>query len=114
MNNTSEHVVVVDFSVSADEEDQALHEIAEYIDSFLSKQPGFIVSTLHKGLEPGSILHYARWRSETDFNRAAQAAQSHPELPRMRSFNPHGRGFTPCRSFGDLDLIERIGIAPGD
>ena len=114
MHNPSEHVVVVDFSVSPDEEDQALHEIAEYIDSFLSKQSGFIVSTLHKGLEPGSILHYARWHSEADFNRAAQAAQSHPDLPRMRSFKPRGRGFTPWHSFGDLDLVERDAIAPDD
>ncbi len=94
-----DHYVVVDFQVEESLQDAALEMIAGYVDSFLSRQPGFKRSTLHKGKDGCSIVHYAQWQSEEHFLAAGAKAQDHPDLPRLRQFNPRGRGFISWRTF---------------
>lgn len=101
MTEEQSHFVVVDFEVEPGEQDEALAKIGDYVASFLSQQPGFVRSTLHKGLDGRSIVHYAKWRCEDDFKRAGEKAQSHPDLPALLAYNPSGRGFTSWRTFGD-------------
>ncbi len=95
-----DHFVVVDFQVEEDAQDVALELIAGYVENFLSRQPGFTRSTLLKGNDGCSIVHYAQWESEQDFLAAGAKAQNHPDLPRLREFNPRGRGFSSWRKFG--------------
>jgi len=99
MAEATEHHVVVEFEAEAKEQDRALALIGAYVADFLSRQPGFIDSTLLKGKDGRSIVHHARWRSEADFQRAGERAQSHPDLPALRAYEPRGRGFSPWRRF---------------
>jgi heme-degrading monooxygenase HmoA len=93
------HYVIVEFTVEPDQQERALKMIGDYVAGFLSQQPGFLESTLHRGNDGTSIVHVARWQSEADFKRAGEKAQSHPDLPAMRAFEPRGRGFTAYRRF---------------
>jgi len=101
MTDQQPHFVVVDFEVEPGEQDAALRLISEYVESFLSQQPGFVRSALHKGLDGVSLVHYAQWQSEDDFKRAGEKAQTHPDLPALLAFQPRGRGFTTWRTFGE-------------
>jgi heme-degrading monooxygenase HmoA len=96
-----QHFVVVDFDVEAGKQEEALALIGDYVASFLSQQPGFIHSVLHRGLDGSSIVHYAQWRSEQDFKQAGEKARAHPDLPALLAYNPRGRGFTSWRTFGE-------------
>ena len=94
-----EHIVIVTFETTAENQNEALEKIGAYIDTFLSRQPGFLGSQLHRGLDGQSLVHYARWRSEADFQAAGSKARLHPELPALMAFNPSGRGYQVWASY---------------
>ncbi len=94
-----EHIVVVTFETTPENQDEALEKIGAYIDSFLSRQPGFLGSQLHRGLDGTSLVHYARWRSEADFQAAGEKARAHPDLPALRLYKPAGRGYAVWQSY---------------
>jgi heme-degrading monooxygenase HmoA len=89
----SEHIVVVFFETTPENQEEALEKIGAYIDSFLSRQPGFLGSQLHRGLDGTSLVHYARWRSEEDFQAAGVLAREHPDMPALMAYKPSGRGY---------------------
>lgn len=89
-----EHIVIVSFETTPENQAEALEKIGAYVDSFLSRQPGFIGSQLHRGLDGTTLVHYARWRSEADFQAAGEKARVHPDLPALRLYKPSGRGYS--------------------
>jgi heme-degrading monooxygenase HmoA len=95
----TQHHVIVEFTTEPADQERALQMIGDYVASFLSRQPGFVASVLHRGNDGTSIVHYATWESEADFKRAGEKAQAHPDLPALRAFRPQGRGFTAYRRF---------------
>lgn len=99
MTEAGEHHVVVEFEADPAEQQRALERIGAYVESFLSRQPGFIASTLLAGTDGRSIVHHARWQSEAHFQRAGEQARSHPDLPALRAYAPRGRGFSAWRHF---------------
>lgn len=99
MNDSTDHIVIVNFTTTPEEQAAALEKISDYVATFLSQQPGFITSTLHRGLDGTSIVHHARWISEDHFKRAGALAQNHPDLPLLRKWQPQGRGFRVWKRF---------------
>ena len=99
MSEQSPHTVIVTFQVAAGAQAEALHDIAAYVERFLSKQPGFIESTLHEGLDGTSIVHYAQWTSEEAFSKVGETARQQPEFPKLMKYQPTGRGYTTHRNF---------------
>ena len=93
------HIVIVTFETDAAAQDAALAAIGAYVGAFLSQQPGFVASRLHRGLDGRSIVHYAKWESEAAFKAAAEKARSHPDLPALLAYKPSGRGYTLWKSF---------------
>jgi heme-degrading monooxygenase HmoA len=89
-----EHIVIVTFQTTAENQTEALEKIGAYVAGFLSRQPGFIGSELHRGLDGTSIVHRARWTCESDFAAAGKLARSHPDLPALMAYQPQGRGYT--------------------
>ncbi len=96
---TAEHIVIVTFEVDPAAQDVALEAIGAYVGTFLSQQPGFVESVLHRGLDGGSIVHYAKWESEAAFKAAGVKARLHPDLPALLAYKPSGRGYTAWKSF---------------
>ena len=95
----AEHIVIVNFEVEPGAQDEALNNIGAYVGSFLSQQPGFIESYLHQGLDGHSIVHYARWQSEADFQAAGEKARQHPDMPALMAYKPSGRGFRVWKTY---------------
>ena len=81
-------IVVVTFATTLDNHGEALQVLDEYIDTFLSIQPGFIDSRLNEQEDCGGYLHFARWRKESDFRAFAEKAKNHSLLPKIRQFDP--------------------------
>lgn len=95
----SEHVVIVSFETTPENQAEALERIGAYVDSFLSRQPGFIASRLHRGLDGTTLVHYARWQSEAHFQAAGEKAREHPDLPGLMQYQPAGKGYTVWASY---------------
>jgi len=93
------HIVIVNFSTTVENQDQALAKIGDYVAQFLSQQAGFLHSRLHASLDGNSIVHYAEWSSASHFQAAAQLARAHPDLPALMAFEPSASAYTIKRSF---------------
>ncbi len=91
--------VIVNFETRADTQNEALEKIGAYVESFLSQQPGFVESHLSGSLDGTSIVHYARWKDETDFAAAGEKARSHPDLPMLMAYQPSAQRHTLWKSF---------------
>ena len=100
MQREGSFTVIVDFDTTPETQAQALEEIGAYVAEFLSRQPGFLQSWLHRSLDGTALVHYALWRSAADFQAAGEKARQHPALPALRRFNPRGRQFEVWRGFG--------------
>lgn len=97
--SNSEHIVVVLFETTPENQQQGLEKIGAYIDGFLSRQPGFIGSQLHRGLDGSGLVHIARWRSEADFQAAGVLAREHPDMPALMEYKPSGKGYAVWASY---------------
>ena len=93
------HIMIVSFETTAQAQAEAIEKISAYIDGFLSRQPGFIQSRLHRGLDGHSLVHYAQWQSEADFKAAGEKARAHPDLPALMAYKPSGKGYQVSRTF---------------
>ena len=99
MSAAPQHIVIVSFQTEPENQQVALEAIGGYIDSFLSQQPGFIESYLHAGVDDSSIVHYAKWRRESDFKAAGVKARVHPDLPALMAYQPSGKGYNVWRTY---------------
>jgi hypothetical protein len=100
MNRDGLFTVIVEFDTTPETQQRALDEIGAYVDTFLSRQDGFVQSWLHRGLDGTGLVHYALWHSEAQFRAAGEKAREHPALPGLRQYNPRGRYYEVARSFG--------------
>ncbi|MEQ8858969.1 MAG: antibiotic biosynthesis monooxygenase [Pseudomonadales bacterium] len=103
MSRTGLFTVIVSFETTPDNQQRALDEIGAYIEDFLSQQPGFLQSWLHRSLDGTSLAHYALWRSDADFKAAGEKARQHPALPALMQYKPSGRQFEVWREFGGTE-----------
>lgn len=92
--------VIVRFDTTADTQERALREIGDYVDTFLSRQEGFVQSWLHRSTDGASLVHYALWDTEAQFRAAGEKARQHPALPGLMQYNPQGQYFELWREFG--------------
>ncbi len=88
MTEESPFVVIAQFRTEVGQQAQALQEIGAYVDEFLRLQDGFLGSELLQDGSGTAVVHVARWRSEPDFRAFAAQAQSHPDLPKLRRYQP--------------------------
>ncbi|MDG2277148.1 MAG: antibiotic biosynthesis monooxygenase [Pseudomonadales bacterium] len=93
------HFVVVTFLTTPEEHTQAVREIGDYVEEFLSQQPGFIASRLLAATDGRSIVHQAEWTAESAFKAIAPAARKHPAFPKLMTYQPIGLGYQLVRSY---------------
>ena len=93
------HYVVVTFKTTPDNQRQAVDDIASYVDSFLSRQPGFIQSQLLASNDGQTLVHQAQWTNEAAFQAAGVLAREHPDLPKLMAYEPKGIGCRQMRTF---------------
>ena len=97
--STEHHYVVVTFKTTTDNQSQAVNDIADYVASFLSQQPGFIKSQLLASNDGQSLVHQAQWTNEAAFQAAGVLAREHPDLPKLMAYEPKGIGYRQMRTF---------------
>jgi antibiotic biosynthesis monooxygenase (ABM) superfamily enzyme len=57
------------FTVEPDNQQKLVQFLKEGTESFFSKQPGFISSSVHAGKEGGRAINYSQWRSAENFRK---------------------------------------------
>ena len=62
------------FTVKPDNQQQLLELLAHATETSVRRAPGFISSSLHRGLDGTKVTMYARWRSVEDY----QAMRENP------------------------------------
>lgn len=89
------------YTYDTDGQDQAhaLQEIGDYVDVFLSRQPGFVSSRLLASNDGKSIVHQSEWTSEAACLAAGTLARKHPRLPGLRTYKPRWLGYRLARAF---------------
>ena len=92
--------VIVRFQTEPDTQEEALRKIGAYVDEFLSRQPGFVRSFLSRNGDGTSIVHYARWQSESAFAAAGEKARAHPYLPALMAYQPSAERHHLWQSYG--------------
>jgi len=97
-------IVVVTFQTTPDNHGEALQVLDEYIDGFLSIQPGFIESRLNEQEDGCGYLHFARWKNESDFRTFAKKAKNHPLLPKIRQFDASATFYQAARHYMGLAI----------
>ena len=93
------HFVIVTFKTNEDNQQRAILEIGDYVAEFLSRQPGFIRSSLFASNDAHSLVHQAEWVNESAFQAAGTLARKHPDLPKLMVFEPKGIGYQLSRTF---------------
>jgi hypothetical protein len=93
------HYVVVTFTTTPGNQDQALTEIGDYVSTFLSQQAGFLTSRLLASLDGKRIVHLAEWTNNEAFVAAGALARQHPDLPKLMAYEPNGMGYQLTRTF---------------
>jgi heme-degrading monooxygenase HmoA len=54
------------FVVEAKNQDKLIEALKEGIETFVSKQPGYVAAGLHKGMDGRHAVVYSQWRSSMD------------------------------------------------
>ncbi|HWZ40837.1 MAG TPA: antibiotic biosynthesis monooxygenase family protein [Bradyrhizobium sp.] len=62
------------FAVEPSNQQRLLNLLARATDEFVSRAPGFVTSTLHRGLDGTKVTMYAQWESA----EAYEAMRRHP------------------------------------
>ena len=92
--NSTNLTVIVTFDVAPEEQERLCTLVREYIDQFISQQPGFVSANLHKSLCGKRVINYAQWQSMEHFKAFGAKARSRPELPELLSFGPQATFYT--------------------
>jgi len=93
------HFVVVTFTTTQENQQQALADIGEYVERFLSRQPGFINSRLLAGNDGTGIVHQAEWTTESAFTAIGPLARQQPDFAKLMAYQPKGVGYRLAREF---------------
>src|SRR5580704_13327535 len=76
------------FTVEADNQQRLLELLARATETSIRHAPGFISSSLHRGLDGTKVTMYAQWRSVEDY----QAMRENPRRCRICSKRSQSRG----------------------
>ena len=81
LNNEKLTAVIIFDVENADDQNELLSDIHDFVHGTVKHQPGFVSSNLHKSFDGGKVVNYAQWLSQQDFdafrsNSQAQEAAS--------------------------------------
>lgn len=59
--------VIVIFAVEPERQQELIDAIAQFVETAVKHQPGFVSSSIHKSIDGVRVMNYAQWRSQEDF-----------------------------------------------
>ncbi|WP_426410130.1 antibiotic biosynthesis monooxygenase family protein [Bradyrhizobium ganzhouense] len=71
------------FTVEPDNQQKLVQLLKEGTDSFFSRQPGFISSSVHASKEGGRAINYSQWRSAGDIENFRKDPKFAPYIQRL-------------------------------
>lgn len=71
------------FTVEPDNQQKLVQLLKEGTETFFSKQPGFISSSVHAGKEGGRAINYSQWRNAEDIENFRKDPKFAPYIQRL-------------------------------
>ncbi|MDN4987278.1 antibiotic biosynthesis monooxygenase [Bradyrhizobium arachidis] len=71
------------FTVEPDNQEKLVRLLKEGIETFFSKQPGFISSSVHAGKDGGRAINYSQWKSAGDIESFRKDPKFAPYVQRL-------------------------------
>lgn len=59
--------VIIIFAVEPERQQELIEAIAEFLETAVKQQPGFVSSSIHKSLDGVRVMNYAQWQSQEDY-----------------------------------------------
>lgn len=59
--------VIIIFAVEPERQQELIDAIAEFLETAVKQQPGFVSSSIHKSLDGVRVMNYAQWQSQEDY-----------------------------------------------
>jgi quinol monooxygenase YgiN len=91
------------FTVDPADQQRLLDLLRRATDEFVSRAPGFLSATLHRGLDGSKVAMYAQWRSVEDYEAMRRDPGPRPFLEEALTFAKFepgmyeiARGFSPA------------------
>ena len=80
--------VLIEFELNADQVDEHLANIKEFITSTVKQQPGFISANLHVSTDKTKVINYAQWKSEADYDNFLNNPEVKSAASEIMKFEP--------------------------
>lgn len=89
------------FHVDPADQQRLIDLLTQVTEEIVSKAPGFVSSTLHRGVDGAKVTMYARWRSLADYEAMRQDPAPRPFLEAALSIARFDPGlYDVVREFG--------------
>jgi heme-degrading monooxygenase HmoA len=73
------------FVVEPNNQDKLIEMLKEGIETFISKQPGYVAAGLHKGMDGRHAVVYSQWRSSADIETLLKNPQASDYFQHIRA-----------------------------
>jgi quinol monooxygenase YgiN len=71
--------VIIIFAVEPERQQELVDTIAEFVETGVKYQPGFVSSSIHKSLDGVRVMNYAQWTNQEDY----AAFINNSEMPQL-------------------------------
>ena len=59
--------VIIIFAIEPEQQQELIDAIAEFLETAVKHQPGFVSSSIHKSLDGVRVMNYAQWQSQEEY-----------------------------------------------
>jgi len=79
--------VVIIFAVEPERQQELINAIAEFLETAVKHQPGFVSSSIHKSIDGVQVMNYAQWQSQEDYQTFINNSQVQSQGAKLSNFH---------------------------
>ena len=79
--------VIIIFAVEPEQQQELINAIAEFLETAVKQQPGFVSSSIHKSLDGVRVMNYAQWQSQADYEAFINNSQVQSQGTKLANFH---------------------------
>lgn len=79
--------VIIIFAVEPEQQQELIEAIAEFLETAVKQQPGFVSSSIHKSLDGVRVMNYAQWQSQADYKAFINNSEVQSQGAKLANFH---------------------------
>lgn len=79
--------VVIIFAVEPEQQQELINAIAEFLETAVKYQSGFVSSSIHKSLDGVRVMNYAQWQSQEDYQAFINNSEVQSQGAKLSNFH---------------------------